>query len=98
ASLQSAPHEHGPNYTWAEMMKRVFQIEVLECPRCLGRMRIVAAIHPPDATRKILDCLGLPDFYLNPPGVRASILNSLGLALIRPILILIWPLCSGKFT
>ena len=35
---------------------------------------------------------------LNPPGVRASILNSLGLALIRPILILIWPLCSGKLT
>ena len=51
---------HGRNYTWAELMKRVFEIDVLECPRCLGRMRIVAAIHPPDATRKILDCLGLP--------------------------------------
>jgi hypothetical protein len=41
-------------------MKRVWALDVLECPRCLGRMRILAAIHPPDATRKILECLGLP--------------------------------------
>ncbi|TMD02410.1 MAG: hypothetical protein E6J01_17855 [Chloroflexi bacterium] len=25
-----------------------------------GRMRILAAIHPPEATRDILECLGLP--------------------------------------
>lgn len=52
--------QHGRNYTWAELMKRVWSIDVLQCPRCLGRMRIVAAIHDPDATRKILECLGLP--------------------------------------
>jgi hypothetical protein len=32
----------------------------LECPRCGGRMRLLAAIHPPDATQAILDCLDLP--------------------------------------
>lgn len=48
------------NYSWAELMRRVFAIDVLECDRCGGRMRIVAAIHPPEAIRKILDCLGLP--------------------------------------
>jgi hypothetical protein len=48
------------NYTWAELMKRVFLVDVLQCSRCSGRMKILAAIHPPDATRKILDCLGLP--------------------------------------
>ena len=48
-------------YTWPELLQRVFnQIDVLECPRCHGRLRILAAIHPPDATRKILDWLGLP--------------------------------------
>ena len=51
---------HGRNYTWAELMKRVWFLDVLECPRCLGRMKIVAAIHSPDAIGKILDCLGLP--------------------------------------
>ena len=27
---------------------------------CHGRMRILTAIHPPEATRAILECLGLP--------------------------------------
>ena len=39
----------------------IFEVDVLECPHCKGRLRILAAIHPPDATRKILECLGLPD-------------------------------------
>jgi len=38
----------------------VFAVEVLECPDCGGRMRILAAIHPPEATRAILECLSLP--------------------------------------
>jgi len=35
-------------------------LDVLECPRCFGRMKIVAAIHSSEAIRKILICLGLP--------------------------------------
>ena len=42
------------NYSWAELMRRVFAVDVLEFPRCFGRMRIVAAIHPPEAIRAIL--------------------------------------------
>ena len=60
AVLQPSAAQHGRNYSWADLMKRVWALDVLECPRCQGRMRIVAAIHPPDATRKILNCLGLP--------------------------------------
>ena len=48
------------NYAWAYLMMRVFQVDVLKCERCGSRLRILAAIHPPDATRKILECLGLP--------------------------------------
>jgi hypothetical protein len=57
-----APSSTRPrNYSWAELMARVFEIDVLECPRCTARpMRILAAIHPPQATRAILDCLGMP--------------------------------------
>jgi len=47
------------NYSWAQLMMRVFAIDVLECGRCGGRLRIMAAIHPPDATAKILRCLSL---------------------------------------
>ena len=45
---------------WAELMKRVFAIDVLECPRCRGPMRILAAIHPPETTSAILACMDLP--------------------------------------
>jgi hypothetical protein len=33
---------HPRNYTWAELMKCVFEMDVLECDRCGGRMRILA--------------------------------------------------------
>jgi len=49
-------------------MRRVFAVDLLEC-RCSGPMRIVAAIHPPEAIREILDCLGLPSRA--PPIARA---------------------------
>ena len=45
---------------WAELLRRVFAVDVLECPRCGGRMRLLAAIQPPDVTQAILDCLDLP--------------------------------------
>lgn len=45
---------------WADLLRRVFAIDVLECPRCGARTRLLAAIHPPHATRKILECLDLP--------------------------------------
>jgi hypothetical protein len=55
------PERHDRNYTWSELMKRVFQTDVLRSTVCSHEpMRILSAIHPPEATRKILDHLGLP--------------------------------------
>jgi len=58
---------HPRNYPWAELMKRVFEIDVLKC-ECGERMRILCAINPPEVTVKILDCLGLKlhDLTCNP--------------------------------
>ena len=56
---------HARNYPWAQLMTRVFSIDVLACPRCGARMRILCAVNPPDAIRKILACLGLST--RNPP-------------------------------
>ena len=47
-------------YSWPELMRRVFSVDVLQCPDCHAPMRILAAIHPPEATRAILEHLGLP--------------------------------------
>jgi len=41
-------------------MRRTFEMEVLECPYCGGRLRLLAAILDPAAVRAILDCLGPP--------------------------------------
>jgi hypothetical protein len=48
------------NYGWSELMKRVFELDVLECPRCGSQMRAVAQIEDPVVARKILQHLGLP--------------------------------------
>jgi Putative transposase len=57
------------NYTWAQLMARVFALDVLECPRCGSRMRILAAVEDPVVARKILDSLGLPS---RPPPVAPA--------------------------
>jgi hypothetical protein len=40
-------------------------------------MRIIAAIHPPEAIRKILECLGLPS---QPPPLAARRIDDLDYA------------------
>jgi hypothetical protein len=48
------------NYSWAELIQRVFAADVTVCGKCGGRLHLISPIHPPVATRKILDHLGLP--------------------------------------
>lgn len=49
-----------PNYSWAELMRRAFEIDVLRCTHCGGRRRMLAAVMNPVAVRAILASLGLP--------------------------------------
>jgi len=65
------------NYTWADLMKRVFAADVLACSHCGGRLRILATIRPPEITRKILDHLGLPS---RPPPVAPAAFEELPFA------------------
>jgi hypothetical protein len=39
---------------WAELLRRVFDIEVSVCPTCPGAMRIVAFVAAQSAVRRIL--------------------------------------------
>ena len=45
---------------WAALLKRVFEIDALRCPRCGSTMRLIAAIEDPAIARRILACIGLP--------------------------------------
>lgn len=40
-------------------MLRTFGTEVLVCPRCGGRRKVLAAIHDPESIRKVLAAVGL---------------------------------------
>jgi len=57
--------------TWAQLLARVFKIDVLVCPRCTGPVRIIAAITAPEPAAKILDHLKLPHDTYPPAPARA---------------------------
>ena len=55
-AVLSGPHE----FQWAQLLARVFSLEVTVCPRCGGQMRMIAALTDPDSTRTYLTGVGLP--------------------------------------
>ncbi len=58
-------------YSWAELMKRVFDADVLKCSRCGSKRRWIAAITEPDVIRRILEHLDLPSVAPAPAPPRA---------------------------
>jgi hypothetical protein len=53
-AAQAAPPRY---YEWAKLMRRAFDIDVLACPRCGGRLRLLGLIEDPHAVRAILESL-----------------------------------------
>ena len=40
-------------------MQRAFELDVLACPRCGGRLRLIATLEDPREIRDVLDALAL---------------------------------------
>jgi len=59
SATQGAPRARERRLDWAALLRRVFAVDVLQCPLCNGRMKVVAFITDPLVTRRILDHLGL---------------------------------------
>jgi hypothetical protein len=47
-------------YDWAELLRRVFAVDVLRCGRCGGRRELIAQITQPGVVTAMLTSLGLP--------------------------------------
>ena len=45
------------HWSWARLMQRAFELDVLACPRCGGRLRLIATVEDPRAIREVLDAL-----------------------------------------
>ena len=61
----------GRGASWAQLMRRAFEIDVLACPRCDGRLRLIALIETSGVARRILTHLGLPADVPRPAPARA---------------------------
>ncbi len=49
-----------PYVDWAALLRRTFEVDVLACPKCNGRLRVLAVITGPQPVRQILEHLGQP--------------------------------------
>jgi hypothetical protein len=67
----SAGRGRSRGYLWAELMRRTFETDVLTCPRCGGRLRLVALIEQASVVQRILRHLGPPTEVPEPRAARA---------------------------
>ena len=51
---------------WAACIKRIYEIDPLECPKCKAQMRIIAFIQDEHSIKDIMKADGLPDFRVPP--------------------------------
>ena len=61
--------ERQRRYTFAELMRRVPNINVLRGPFCSGKRKLIALITEAQVIRAILECLDLP---VDPPEVMPA--------------------------
>ncbi|XYI02417.1 hypothetical protein ACMHYB_22730 [Sorangium sp. So ce1128] len=61
ADDEPAPNRKRGGYRpWAELLRRTFALDVLECPACKGRMKLVAMVTEPSRIVRFLSALGEP--------------------------------------
>jgi len=53
--------------SWARLIKKIYEVDPLLCPKCKGQMRIIAFIEDYKVIRKILDWLGIDEFRRDKP-------------------------------
>jgi hypothetical protein len=49
-----------PRVDWATLLRRSFSVDVLECPKCHDRLRVLAVITEREPVQRILAHLGMP--------------------------------------
>jgi hypothetical protein len=75
AKLSPPPaEEHESDYRrefrksgWAACIKRIYEVDPLECPKCKAQMRILAFIQDKHSIKDIMKAQGIPDFQAPPP-------------------------------
>jgi hypothetical protein len=72
AHAQGAP----ARMSWARLLKRVFDIDIENCPNCGGTLKIIAAIEDPPVIVRILTHQGLPSRAPRSPARRFDLFQT----------------------
>jgi hypothetical protein len=63
-SMSEAPAK--PSSSWAACIKRIYEVDPLECPKCKNKMRIIAFMHDPLEINKLTESAGIENFHPPP--------------------------------
>ena len=62
--------------SWAHLIQKIYEVDPLTCPKCQGRMRVIAFIEDDNVIRKILVHLGLWDIRNHdPPSLNSDTIH-----------------------
>ena len=67
AATPDGPHRAALRHRWAELIRRVYEVDPLVCPRCGAEMRVVGFITQPALIKRILDHLRQREKVSRPP-------------------------------
>ena len=69
-------YRRGCNKSWARLIRKIYEVDPLICPKCGGDMRIIAPVEDYKVIKKILDYLKIYEFRRKrPPPVKAGQLD-----------------------
>jgi len=57
--IENDGYAKAANKSWARLIKKIYEVDPLVCPKCKGQMRIIAFIEDYKIVKKILDYLGI---------------------------------------
>jgi hypothetical protein len=67
AAIPDEPHRAALRRRWAELIRRVYEVDPLVCPRCGSDMRVIGFITEPTLINRILDHLQKRNKVSRPP-------------------------------
>ena len=67
--LEGSLYAASPRVDWASLLRRTFEVDVLKCATCGGRLRVLGEVTEPTMVSLVLQSLGMPTD--TPPVARA---------------------------
>ena len=75
--IEDDGYTKGTNKSWSRLIKKIYEVDPLICPKCKGQMKIIDFIDDYKVVRKILDYLSIYEFKRDrPPPKKLAVADS----------------------